>query len=1144
MLNKVLYLLLVFVVSGSPFQLQAQKTTPPQISLRFDRITVDDGLPSNWTYSVLQDQYGFLWIATRSGLSRFDGYEHHVYLNEPTDPQSLSDHDIKGLFEDSSGTLWICTNSGELNRYNRASDNFSRFPLNPKEATKECWITEDSNGKLWVYFWYDNRVFLDRVQVFDPVTETFKHVDLAGDEAWGRNAHISFIVVPKSRPGKLWFSISNQGVYEIDIVSQSSKPLFQGSDAVHTFLESGTTPGILWLATGEGLGRLDTHTFEYVEYNLPTAINRITEDKKGNLWLANTSLAGDELYFFEKETTMLFQVVIDVVGASNVSGIPPPEGVFNPYIDREGLLWLSSFGGIYRLNWRTAQIQTNRQIPDLSFDRVFDAKRTFRIYEDKSGVIWTGSPGLFRFERTSKEESLFPIYGTVNLSQDLPLNRWNNEGYFSLLCFDELDREPGLLWICSFDDVQTYDLLTSTFKIYDGSGPTTSIDQTPDGNLWFSSTGSGVKRLDRSTGMWKIYLHDVDDPGSIANNFAWNLMVDRSGALWVATISGLDRYRPETDDFEHFRNEGNHHIGLASNVTNCLLEDSKDRFWIGTSAGLTLFNRDDGSFLSYTPGNSTLESPQIVDIIEDDHGHLWLAHYGGRGITRFDPESGIFKAYGVKDGIRIGGSWDLAKGQGGRILAAGTEGWTTFFPEQLEDDPNTPAVELTGFRIANEPILPGDEKFAGRSSYDLEKLELKHNQNDLSIEYVGLHFAAPDLIRYNFMLEGYDKSWRGETVERVATFTNLPFGEYVFRVKAANGDGIWNEEGASLTISILPPWWRTWWAYTIYGLLFVAGVIAADSIQRRRLIAKEREKTRERELAQAREIEKAYTRLKTTQQQLIQQEKMASLGQLTSGIAHEIKNPLNFVNNFSSLIRDLVDDLRGNPDAQIKDEMEIIDTLKMNAEKIHEHGRRADRIVQSMMQHASGGKGERQKVDVNAFVDEYVSLAMYSMEAETRRVYGKNIPERLNTTDTAGLRGAADSAGLQISRNYDDHAGQIEVVPQEIGQVLVNLVNNALYAMIERRSRMNGEYRPQLTVSTKRTDDVVEIRVADNGVGIPREARDKIFEPFFTSKPTGSGTGLGLSLSYDIVTQGHGGSLGVESEEGQGATFIMKLPAL
>jgi signal transduction histidine kinase len=299
-----------------------------------------------------------------------------------------------------------------------------------------------------------------------------------------------------------------------------------------------------------------------------------------------------------------------------------------------------------------------------------------------------------------------------------------------------------------------------------------------------------------------------------------------------------------------------------------------------------------------------------------------------------------------------------------------------------------------------------------------------------------------------------------------------------------------------------------------------------DRFQRRRLIGRERERARERELEQAREIERAYTQLKATQAQLIQQEQMASLGQLTAGIAHEIKNPLNFVNNFSEIVVELCDELGDllspHLDATLQGEADdfrmILADLRQNAGVIVQHGKRADGIVHAMMQHASGSTGRREATDVNALVSEHIDLAYHGKRAQVQ-----------------GLT-------VEIKRDLDGQVGTVEIVPQEIGRVLLNLLGNAVDAVHEHALSINGSYMPTVTVQTRRVEEGVEIRVSDNGPGIPEAILEKIFEPFFTTKPAGSGTGLGLSMSYDIVTQGHSGTLTVESPEGEGATFVVTLP--
>ena len=265
--------------------------------------------------------------------------------------------------------------------------------------------------------------------------------------------------------------------------------------------------------------------------------------------------------------------------------------------------------------------------------------------------------------------------------------------------------------------------------------------------------------------------------------------------------------------------------------------------------------------------------------------------------------------------------------------------------------------------------------------------------------------------------------------------------------------------------------------------------------------------------------------LRTAQDQLVQARKMASLGQLTAGIAHEIKNPLNFVQNFARLLVDLTGELReelaerrDRPAGEVLDEVgDLLDDLTLNAGKISEHGQRADATVRSMLMHSRSNDDQRQAVDLNALVRQYAGLAYH------------------------GMRAADPHFNVDLNVDLDPAVGHVEIVPQEIGRVLINLLNNAFFATHE-RAEADEAFRPAVGVQTAARDGEVEISVADNGGGIPETARARIFEPFFTTKPVGAGTGLGLSLSYEIVTAGHGGTLGIETEEGEGTTFVMALP--
>ncbi len=265
-------------------------------------------------------------------------------------------------------------------------------------------------------------------------------------------------------------------------------------------------------------------------------------------------------------------------------------------------------------------------------------------------------------------------------------------------------------------------------------------------------------------------------------------------------------------------------------------------------------------------------------------------------------------------------------------------------------------------------------------------------------------------------------------------------------------------------------------------------------------------------------LQKSLEELKAAQAQLIQSEKMASLGELTAGIAHEIQNPLNFVNNFSDVSNELVDEMKEELDKGNTDEAKAIaDDVKQNLEKILHHGKRAGDIVKGMLQHSRTGSGQKELTDINTLADEYLRLAYH------------------------GLRAKDKTFNAATKTDYDESLGLIKVIPQDIGRVVLNLITNAFYAVNERKKLEPGGYEPVVSVSTKKLNDKIEIHVKDNGTGIPQKVLDKIFQPFFTTKPTGQGTGLGLSLSYDIV-KAHGGELKVETKEGEGTTFIISIP--
>jgi len=365
-------------------------------------------------------------------------------------------------------------------------------------------------------------------------------------------------------------------------------------------------------------------------------------------------------------------------------------------------------------------------------------------------------------------------------------------------------------------------------------------------------------------------------------------------------------------------------------------------------------------------------------------------------------------------------------------------------------------------------------------AYDYMYRSYQLNQQfDSAFKYQGLALVAKD-------------SLSQVRIKNLTEFQNLTFSEQI-RLREAEKDKIAFQNKV-----------RTYFLIAGIGVLLLLAIIFyRNNLQKHKAKVK---------------IEQAYDNLKATQQQLIQSEKMASLGELTAGIAHEIQNPLNFVNNFSEVNEELINELKNEADKGNLEEVKAISNdIAFNSEKITHHGKRADAIVKGMLQHSRSSSGQKEPTDINGLADEYLRLAYH------------------------GLRAKDKSFNANLKTDFDDSIGKINIIPQDTGRVILNLINNAFYAVDEKKKQSQNEYEPTVSVSTKKLNGKVEIKVADNGNGIPRKVLDKIFQPFFTTKPTGQGTGLGLSLSYDIV-KAHGGEIKVVTKEGEGSDFVISLP--
>jgi signal transduction histidine kinase len=393
---------------------------------------------------------------------------------------------------------------------------------------------------------------------------------------------------------------------------------------------------------------------------------------------------------------------------------------------------------------------------------------------------------------------------------------------------------------------------------------------------------------------------------------------------------------------------------------------------------------------------------------------------------------------------------------------------------------------------------------------------IKTKDNSYRFEFAAPYFNEEKKTKYQTYLEGFDSDWTDWSHITFKEYTNLSPGRYTFQVRALAHTGRISE-AAVFSFVVLPAWYATWWAYLLY-LLFLTGLVMAivkwrsQKLNAKNLILEER--VNERTAA----LEKSLADLKSTQSQLVHAEKMASLGELTAGIAHEIQNPLNFVNNFSELGIELIEEMNEEIEKGDIEEIKVIASdLKQNLTKINHHGKRAGSIVKGMLAHSRKGSSEKEETDINSLADECLRLSFH------------------------GLRAKDKSFSADFQTDFDPNLPKVSVLAQDIGRVLLNLINNAFYAVGQKAKSAPPDFKPEVIVQTRKTDKGVEIAVKDNGMGIPEAIKEKVFQPFFTTKPTGEGTGLGLSLSYDII-KAHGGELTIDTAEGKGTTFSIILP--
>jgi signal transduction histidine kinase/ligand-binding sensor domain-containing protein len=1098
----------------------------PAQNLRFK--TVLDN-PNSFLVDMKQDKLGFFWLNnTARGLQKFDGVKVQTFSHDPDNPNSIAPGQIISMVVDADNIIWLGMAGSGLDRLDPSTNTFTHFRHNERDAFSLSddtvnTVLEDHAGNLWV----GTNQGLD---LLDRKTGRFTRCKNDQDEKRSTNSP-QVTRIFEDRKGVLWICgrtsskkhISPSALNRFDPAAKKFTPYMLDSAKANNGIPGTWVSDIyednknnFWIVTDAGLYTMDRNTGKSTRYypdpfhsgplsQVPVTgqeakeVIFVTEDSSGAFWVG-MGQNGLNRYDPVTKQSMHFGLQYDFLDLSasiekdSITGLNIPFA-FKGVSSEDGLFWVLGLGGISQLNYK------EKTIPFYNI-----SKAALAIYlEANDKNLWIGTnKGLLKKEISAQHEKLFVLNPKDN-------------GRRSKFVFSITADEEENLWLGTGGGLVKFDPITEKYLHYKNDPKNSSSISSNnvfysffdhDRNLWLA-TDSGISRLDKATGQFTNY--NRRQIGANFNGFEINRIAeDTQHDIWFTTNWGLYKLDIKTGKFRRY---------LVDDLRSLYVDD-KGSLWVGGWMGLYLFDKAKDKFEFFGDDESALRSNGVLDIIEDNQHNLWVSTT--TTIFRINERRDKIEKYTQDNGVKLTQSlWSHSSFEAadGGLYLGNYFGYYSFYPDQLTDSIAAPPLHITGFTLDDKRISAANANVLSLPIWQSREIKLAYNQNVFSFEFFLADYIAPAEKRYSYMLENYDASWHDIKSENRASFFNIPPGSYVFRVKAVSGDG--NAVEKSIRIIVSPPWWETWWFRGLSVLALIAVIYGVIKERSRKLVA-EKLQLEQKVAERTAQLEKSLVELKSAQAQLIQSEKMASLGELTAGIAHEIQNPLNFVNNFSDLSKELLLEMKEEMDiGNAAEAKAIADDLVQNLDKILHHGKRADAIVKGMLQHSRTAADQKDETDINALCDEYLRLAYH------------------------GYRAKDNAFHVKLETDFDPGVGKVSVIQQDIGRVLLNLYNNAFYAVAEKAGSAGPDYIPTVTVRTNKQvkggKAIVEIAVSDNGCGIPDKIREKIFQPFFTTKPTGQGTGLGLSLSYDII-KAHGGTLNVDSIEGEGSTFIINLP--
>ena len=1069
-------------------------------------------LVDNFVRTLFEDRDGKLWVLTQQpgGIHRYDPLTERFqrFAQDAEDPEAFGPGlPFPGVvFQDREGFIWFSTNLG-VERVDPASGKVQRFGVEPGQPNALGSVVstfyEDRSGTLWLgTFGSGLHRWIPPHDGEPGKFQRFQASAAARSEGEGRAgalSHNTVSAILEDSEGNLWIGtqgggvnrmVDPKGVFELWDSRTPGRALV--SDVVPLFLPGAVLPvsnaiyedsfGELWVVTAGGLNRRrGDRVIQYVDtdeqpgFFAANPIVVLEEDRWGDLWIGTTS-AG--VVRFERSTERFTHLRHDPADPQSLSS----DLVLQVWEDRSGVIWMgTNNGGMSRYSrYRHKFKHYSRPpggAPQLANNMVFS------IEQDRRGDLWLGTVlGLYRLDSYRRDvvEHYFadPTGGPRNLGA--PLVR--------------------------------------------------AILEDSKGRLWVGTLGGGLAQIDPERGeVVKRYTANPGVVGAISNNQVFGIQEDRSepGILWVSTGFGWNRFDPEQEFFRSYFNDPTNPTSIAANFSRCTYEDPDGVIWVCTGGGVSRFDRESETFVQYVRDPSdpnTLASNNIMDLWNDGKGTLWIATYGGgldrldlassevrhlthkdglpsdslysllpdetgrlwissnQGLTRLDPNTMEMENFDLGDGLQSTefNGRSFLRTEEGELLFGGVNGINAFFVDQVEHNPNAPEVVLTSFKVFDQP-RESDLALEYR-----DHLELSYKDRFFAFEFAALDFSDPASNRFAYKLAGFDDGWVDAGSRRFAGYTNLDGGEYVFKVRASNGDGVWNELGTSLRVVIVPPWWKTWWAY---GLYFLSAIGLFYLYVRHKTLRHEEELELHRQESD---------RQRMVAERLQQIDRMKD--EFLANTSHELRTPLNGI---IGLAESLLDGVTGA----------LPEPTRRNLSMIAGSGRRLAHLVDDILDFS---KLKNHQIELNIQAVSLREVADIVLTLMAPLVKDKEV-ELINRIPQTLPAVAGDENRLQ--------------------QVLHNLVGNAV------KFTDHGN----VTVSALQDGEQVELRVTDTGIGIPADQLEKVFEGFEQADASSArqygGTGLGLTITRQLVDL-HGGDVHLrpaEMEEG-GTEAVLRLP--